>query len=318
MFELWIDGLGGLQAPVVTEGATWTTERRGSPGKLTFTVIKDDKLSFDEGDAVRLTVDGANIFYGYVFKKRRDKEHHVTVTAYDQLRYLTNKDTYVYTAKTARDVLQMIAGDFNLQLGAVDDTGYVIPLRTEDNRSLFDIINTALDLTLTNRGKLYVLYDDFGKLTLRDIANMKLDLVIDDETGENFDYESSIDDNTYNKVKLTYKNEETGKRDVYVVQSGESINNWGVLQYTDSLKEGENGEAKAAALLNLYNAKTRRLKISRAFGDARVRAGSLVVVKLALGDINVQNYMLVERAEHVWNESEHFMNLTLRGGEFVG
>ena len=41
------------------------------------------------------------------------------------------------------------------------------------------MIQNALDETLTNTGRLYVLYDDVGKLCLRDINKMKLDLVVD-------------------------------------------------------------------------------------------------------------------------------------------
>lgn len=77
--------------------------------------------------------------------------------------------------------------------------------------------------------------------------------MIDEETGENFDYTSSIDSDTYNKVKLTYDNEETGKREVYIAQDGSHINEWGILQYFDTLSKGENGQAKADALLQLYN-----------------------------------------------------------------
>ena len=142
-------------------------------------------------------------------------------------------------------------------------------------------------------------------------------IVMNEETGENFDYTSSIDSDTYNKVKLTYDNEETGKREVYIAQDGSHINEWGILQYFDTLSKGENGQAKADALLQLYNKKTRNLKITNALGDTRVRAGSMVVVNLDLGDMKLKNFMLVEKVTHKFNLDEHFMDLTLRGGEFV-
>jgi len=63
--------------------------------------------------------------------------------------------------------------------------------------------------------------------------------------------------------------------------------------------------------------KTRKLRIMGAFGDVRVRAGCLIPVVLNLGDIKVANLMLVEKCAHVFKESEHTMNLTLRGGEFI-
>lgn len=95
------------------------------------------------------------------------------------------------------------------------------------------------------------------------------------------------------------------------------MNAWGVLQYFDTLQKGENGQAKADALLKLYNSKTRNLKIVNALGDTRVRAGSMVVINLVLGDMNVRNFMLAEKVKHTFKLDEHFMDLTLRGGEFI-
>jgi hypothetical protein len=308
--------------PIVQEGIEWTTERRGSPGTLKFNIIKDDVIRFNEGDAVRLKINKHPIFYGFVFQKKRNKDQIISVTAYDQLRYFQNKDTYVYTNKTASQFIRMLAADYNLQTGTIENTGFVISSRVEDNTSLFDMIGNALDLTLQNSKEMYVLYDNFGKITLKNISNMRVGsngvyLMIDASTGENFDYTSSIDSDTYNKIKLTYENDETGKRDVYIAQSSANINNWGILQYFDTLSKGENGQAKANALLKLYNAKTRKLKITNAIGNLGVRAGSMIVVNLALGDITVKNFMLVEKVTHKFKMDEHFMDLTLRGGEFV-
>lgn len=204
----------------------------------------------------------------------------------------------------------------------LDDTGYVIESRIEENSELFEMITNALDLTLTNTGEMYVLYDDFGKLTLKSLSSMYVGvpgayLMIDEETGQDFEYTSSIDSNTYNKIKLTYDNEDTKKRDVYITQDSSNINKWGILQYFDTLQKGENGQAKADALLKLYNKKTRNLKITNALGDNRVRAGSMVVINLDLGDMKVKNWMLVEKCKHTYKEGEHWMDLTLRGGEFI-
>lgn len=315
--ELLIENKGVLYIPPVKEGITWNTERKGSPGELRFSVVKDGVINFTEGCPVRLKVDGQNVFYGFVFTKKRDKEDVIDVVAYDQLRYLKNKDTYVYENKTAGEVIEMIASDFRLETGTLENTKYKIVTRTEPNKTLFDIIQTTLDLTLQNKKEMYVMYDDFGKITLKSIGSMIVDIIIDEETGENFSYTSTIDSNTYNKIKLTYDNESSGKRDVYIAQDSNNMNKWGILQYFDTLQEGENGKAKAEALLELYNKKTRNLSISKAFGDIRVRAGCMVYVQLNLGDVVLNNLMLVEKCKHTFNESEHYMDLTLRGGEFI-
>jgi hypothetical protein len=317
MIELLIQNGNTIYTPIVPEGLTLDLERKQT-GKLTFSVIKDEIISFTEGNSVSLRVDGQPMFYGFVFSKQRDKTNEIKVVAYDQMRYLKNKDTYVYTNKKASDLVKMIAEDFGLRVGDVEDSGYVIPQKVEDNATLLDIILNALDDTLIQTKKLFVLYDDFGKLTLKNAETMKLGLVIDEETGENFDYTSSIDNQTYNKIKLAYENEGTGKRDFFIAQDGNNINKWGVLQFFDTLKDPTQGKAKADALLSLYNQKTRKLQIKGAFGDVRVRAGSAVIVKLNLGDIVIGSFMMVEKVRHVFNNSIHQMDLTLRGGEFLG
>lgn len=316
-YELLIQHGSKVYQPIVTGEIQWQTERKGKAGSLTFKVVKDSTINFTEGDAVRLKADGKNVFYGFVFQKKRDKEGIITVTAYDQLRYLKNKDTYVYSNKTASEVVQMLAKDFNLQCGTLEDTKFKIESRVEDNQTLFDIIQNALDLTLQNKKEMYVLYDDFGKLTLKNIGNMKVGILIDEDTGENFDYSSSIDGETYNKIKLVYENEESGKREIYIAQDSSHINQWGVLQYFETIDEKTNGKAKADALLNLYNQKTRKLTIKGAFGDVRVKAGTLVAVSLNLGDIVANSFLLVEQAKHSFSESFYTMDLTLRGGEFI-
>lgn len=324
MIELLIANETGSQIyqPAVEEGIEWTTQRSGTPGKLTFKVLKDDIMSFTEGSAVRLKDGDDKIFYGFIFTQSRQKDQIITITAYDQLRYLQNKDTKIYEGKTATQFIRMLGADYTLNIGTMENTGYVITSRVEENTSLFDMIGNALDLTLANTGKMFVLYDDFGKLTLKSLDNMRVGsgdtfLMIDEESGEDFEYKSSIDSDTYNKIKLTYDNEDTGTREIYIAQSGANINKWGMLQYFDTLQKGENGQAKADALLKLYNKKTRNLKLTNVFGDNRVRAGSLIIVNLSLGDMTVKNFMLVEKCTHTYKESEHWMDLTLRGGEFI-
>ena len=250
------------------------------------------------------------------FRMKRDRSNIVTITAYDQIRYLKNKDTLVYENKTADGVVALIGEKYGFNIGTLANTVWVIASRVEDNVSLLDMISNALDQTLQNTGDLYILHDDFGKLNLSFLGDMYVPIMIDAETGQNYDYESSIDENTYNRIKLVYDNEDAGKREVYIAQDSSNINRWGILQYFDALQKGENGQAKADALLQLYNKETRTLTVKDAAGDSRVRGGSLVVVQLDLGDVKLQNLMLVEKCVHKYGESKHTMDLTVSGGDF--
>ena len=156
------------------------------------------------------------------------------------------------------------------------------------------------------KGKIYTLYDDFGKISLKSAENMQYNLILDEETAEDFDYTSSIDGETYNKVKIVIDGKTVVKED------SENVKKWGVLQKYEEIQSG-NAEVIAAAMLKFYNNKKRSLTVKNAFGDAKVRAGAGVIVRLNLGDIAVQNYMLVEKAVHTFG-AHHAMDLTLRGG----
>ena len=318
-YELLIQHGKTLYYPPVVDGVTIEWERQGQPGKLSFSVVRTENLSFEEGDPCRFSVDGKPLFYGFVFEKSRSGSNpkNIKVVVYDQLYYLKNKDTYVYSNKTATEVVKMIAEDFGLRLGTLADTGYKIESRTEENATLFDIIQNALDATTKAKTEMYVLYDQAGKLMLSNIGNMKLGLVINEETAGDYDYKSSITQNTYNRIKLALEDSDAGKRLIYISQDSTNINKWGVLQYYEKLNDATNAKTMADALLKLYNAKTRSLSIKNALGDVRVRAGTMLVVMLGLGDINLSNYLLVEQVKHSFNNGQHLMELKLRGGNFV-
>ena len=315
--EILIQHGSSIQFPAVVEGAKLTLERKGSPGKLTFTVVKDSALNFQEGDPVKLTVGGIPMFYGFVFTKKRSREKTIDVVAYDQLRYLKNKDTLIDEGLKASDILKRLATDFRLNLGTVEDTGYTLETVVEENQTLFDMIQNALDETLRNTKQLFILYDDCGSLTLKNINSLKTDLLIDASTAEDFDYSSSIDEQTYNKIKLAFNNEKTGKRELFVAQDGGNMNQWGVIQYFEQIQSETGAAAKANALLGLYNRKTRRLTVKNAFGRPDIRGGSAVMVSLNLGDIVANQFLVVDRVTHTFRGNEHFMDLVLFGGDFV-
>lgn len=308
-----------MYEPVVVNGVIWTTARKGEAGKLEFTILKDNTIRFEEGNVVKMAVDGVDLFYGFVFQKGGSKDGLISVVAYDQMRYLKNKDTYIYKNKTATQFLRMVATDYGLKLGTVEDTRFVIPSRVEENSTLLDMIQTALEITLSNSRIMYVLYDQAGKLTLKSLNNMRIGALMDADTIEDYDYSTSIDKETYNRVKLVHEDKESGSREVFIAEDRNvNMKKWGTLQLFETLNETTNAQHKANTLLALYNAKSRNLTIKNQLGDLRIRAGSLPIIKLQLEDMRIDGYMLVEKCKHIFKHGEHFMDLTLRGGKFYG
>lgn len=303
-----------LFSPPIESGVKIEWERTGSPGKLTFTTVKtpNQNMSFFEGDPVIFYYGGKPIFMGYVFTKKRDREHRIQVTCYDQIRYLKNKYTYVFENKTATQIIKALCNDFNLNTGSLQDTKYVIPAIAEENSAAIDIALKVLEETLTNTGNMFILFDNAGKIEIKNSADMVSTTLIMEETAENFDYSSSIDDETYNNVILYYKEENNDIR-IYQVNNGEKIKQWGELRYFEEVKNKTIAANKAKSLLQLYCRKTRELKVTGAFGDPTVRGGTLIPVKLNLGDIITNNYMLVEKVTHNFENDHYTMDLTLQG-----
>lgn len=197
---------------------------------------------------MRLTVDGVNLFYGFIFTQKRDKAGAIDITAYDQLRYLKNKDSYIYENKTAGQLVQMIATDFHLQCGEIADTGFVIDYRVEDSLTLFDTIQNALDLTLINRKKLYVLYDDFGKLTLKNIENRV----------ENI--ESRVENIEERTLKLEITQENVTNKHIALLMEGQQLNAKKLKAVDQKLEKLDNIEAGVVALEAITMQNTIKIK----------------------------------------------------------
>jgi len=266
-------------------------------------------IAFGEGDFVSLIVNGTGIFKGRIFSRNRTKDQIITVTAYDQIRYLQNKKTYEYANKKVGDIVKMIADDFKLTTGILEDTGYVISKRREEDETLIDIILNAVDITAINTKELYVLFDDFGELSLRNIKNMFIPLCIsDDGTIIDFNYKTDIDSDTYNLVKLYRDNEKTKKRDVYQAYDSATQEKWGVLQYYENLPEIYNDAQAKSIAENILRQKNRLRKtmsvecIGAGQGEEKIRGGSVVVVDVNdVGENAVFNTYVVENCTHTFS-----------------
>lgn len=292
-----------------------TEERIGSASELEFSTPSHIKLT--EGDAVAFKLDNHKMFYGFIFTISRTKSRSISYTCYDQLRYLKNKDTVVYNNFTLTKVIKYIARRNGLQVGTLAKTKYKMS-KVEDDSELLDIIDDAISETATMENNLYIFYDSYGKLTLKNIKDMKVNsCVIDDETGEDYTYKTSIDDNVYNQIKLIYENAKTGTYDMYIARSSKNISKWGLLQYLEKIDYPTVGKLKSQAYLRLYNQKVRTLSVSGIVGNPYVRGGSLVPVMLTLSDIKICNYMLVDKVVHHFKNHRHTMDLDLTGDGFT-
>ena len=294
-----------------TQQCTWTTQRTGAPGRFEFTINKAGDLSFVEGDTVRFSVDGELVFFGWVFTKTKDRWGVIDVTCYDRIRYLKNTASYAFYDLTAGDMIRQMAADMQVDVSEIEDTGYLIPSLIEQDQACIDIAEAAIQQTLLNTGNIYVLFDDGNGISLKQPANMISDVIIGEKSLlTDYSYKTDIDQQTYNSVKLVRPNEQTGRKEVFIAQDSGNIDRWGLLQLTQTVDGAVNDaqvKAQAEATLSYYNRRLRTLSVS-SLGVPGLRAGQMIYMYVpGLGDINLNQYVLLEKVTHTWENDDHTM-----------
>lgn len=297
---------------------TWETAVEDQPGKLTFQYQHVPGVDLNEGSVIMLKVNGTGVFYGYVFKRGVREDLMITITAYDQLRYLKNKDTRVIKSLTASQLFEQLCKELNLQHRVVEASTYVIASLIQDNKAYYEMISRAITDTLINSANWYVIYDNFGVIEFNNLNNLKTPIYLGPATSiTSYTYESEIDSDTYNQIKLIREDTEAGKREVYIAKDSSNIAKWGSLQYFEKVDAGANSaqiRERAEGLLKAKNRVTKSLSLV-AVGDLRIRAGSGVILDLPDLDgfgFQGKRYYMVTECQHSFQNEAHAMHLKVR------
>ena len=154
-------------------------------------------------------------------------------------------------------------------------------------------------------------YDDGNGVALREAGNMISNVVIGDKSLlTDYTYKTDIDSQTYNSIKLARPNKSTGLWETFVAQDSNNIAQWGLLQLYQTVDEDANDaqiQAQAQVSLQYYNQRMRTISVS-SLGVPGLRAGQMVLMKVPdLGDINLDQYVLLEKVTHTWKNETHTM-----------
>ena len=301
----------------IASEVSWTTDIEDQPGKLEVEMLASSDVKLGEGDIVRMRFEGRNMFYGKIFKYKKSKtEEGWSFTAYDNKRYLQNEDTIVFGASRSDERFLNICKLSGIPGRVVNRGNFRLPSTVHDTTSYYSMLEEALDHTLVNGGMWYIIRDNFGTLEHIALNSLITNFVIGDQSlATDFEYESSIDD-SYNLVKLTKDNEETNKREVYIVRDSNLERRWGTLQYHESVSEDLNAaqiKQMAHNIMNSVKHPKRTLKVE-SLGVKEISAGNSVVIQfegLADEGYDKPRLAVVASCTHTWGKT-HEMSINLR------
>lgn len=305
-----------------TQKVDITTNRFDSAGKMTFECIEESGIAIENGAAISFKDNGVPVFAGFVFTAKRSMDGLVSYTAYDQLYYLKAKASYTFENMSLEQIITQIAADFNLTVGTLEPTGYTFPCLVEENKECLGIIFEALGQVIVQTGKIFAFYDDFGKLTLREVKGMLVTSMLGNNSLlTDYTYTRDMASDTYNRVKLVRPNKETGRADAFVHEDTETIAKWGLLQYYDSVDENLNDaqiDEMCAKYLLYYNRLVQSVKIE-ALGIPGLRAGNIVPVRIyEVEELSKNRLLLAEKVTHSYDGDSHTMSVEVKNFEQLG
>lgn len=311
---LLVDGADITQ---IAENARYVSLWNNGPGTLTFEYAAGKGKMYPNGCTVTFSYEGSNVFYGWLFKTSQTRDK-FKCTCYDQLRYLKAKNSILREVEPLDSFLNRVGathGD-RIRLGQVDSTEYPLPRYLFDNQTYLDMLYQSIQENLYGNGYQYTLRDNFGALDLRDTIDLRLPLIIGDKSlATDFEYVKSIDEDTYNHIKVAKDRKDIGTRYTYEAQDGASIAEWGKLTLYEKVTANYN-EAQLAELaqllLQIRDRETETLKVE-CLGDTRVMAGS--GVRVVLKDTGIDLWAIVDTATHEFG-SPYKMTLNLIFGRW--
>ncbi|MCP8970046.1 XkdQ/YqbQ family protein [Ectobacillus ponti] len=310
------DGQKETQIEQIVKSIKWSGDIKQAARRLDLemTNTADGRtrlFEIQKGHEVRLLKDGKELFRGIIFTDSINAAGQMSVTAYDENIYLTkNKDTKIFRDVTAGAIVKRLCNEFGIPAGQVADTGYVIKKHIFRDKTLFDMMVTALTTTEKQTGRRFFITSREGKLQLFERKEQKVKWML--ENGANImdaSYSQSIEE-LRSQIKVIGSDEKK-KGATAMAKDDELVKRFGTMQHLEKV-DGDmtksQMEQRAKQLLKDLGTIHDEARLE-AIGIDGVTAGMAVYVKESLTGIIGGYYISTD--EHTFENGKHTMSLSL-------
>ena len=182
------------------------------------------------------------------------------------MRYLKNKDFYIIDGgQTLNDVFTNCCNKFQLKSSVIAGSETIVSDKIHNDKTIYEIIQYAVDDVLVKTQKYYVVRDNYGTLELVDMEKLVTDYVIGDSSAmSEYTHRRSIDE-ACNVVKLVWGDKGTKTPKITVANDEKNVEQWGILQHYEVVNEGMNEAQiteRANNLLFLLNRVEQTMKLT--------------------------------------------------------
>jgi len=303
-------------APLMHQSVTWSGDVTQAARRLEVSLVntmdgRKQARKIEHGKELRLLYDGKELFRGAVFSFDIDARGRMNVTAYDENTYLTrNQDTRIFRGKTASGIVKQLCAEFGIPTGTIADTGYVIPKLILRDKTLWEMMITALTYTRKQTGRRFFITSREGKLQLLERKEQIVRWVL--ENGRNIidaSYAQSIED-MRTQVKVVGGDPEK-KPIVATVKDDALIKRFGIMQHLENVDPDMTAsqvQQRAKELLAQLGTIDDEARVE-ALGNPDVTAGIAIYVRESMTGLVGGFYVTAD--SHTFAGGKHTMSVTL-------
>jgi hypothetical protein len=299
----------------IVESITWSGDIKQAHRQLELQLVNTANgrtrlINIEKGRSITLSNYGKELFRGVVFSDEIDSTGRHSVTVIDEAVYLVkNSDSRKFVKLKASDIIRKLCTDFGVPIGKIADTGFVIPKLILPNKTLFDMMITALTVTKKQTGKRFFITMEKGRLNLYARTDRISEMYLEaGKTLTSASYSQSIEEL---KTQIKVIGGDDKKPVQAVVKNTGLISKFGVMQHLEDssdIKTKSQAEQKARSLLRELAVIEDDASVE-ALGNDKVVSGSSLYVYEPMTRLTGGYYVTSD--SHTFQNGTHTMSLSI-------